>query len=73
MNSFRTADFITTEDKQHIIWTQRIRSSMTSENLDSTHNSVGTFDRSTSKKKDNGKAQGTTDLSEVFTDNRELS
>jgi len=43
------------------------------ENLDSTHSSVGTFDRSTSQKKYNGKAQGTTALSEVSTDNKELS
>ncbi|CAJ1971924.1 unnamed protein product [Sphenostylis stenocarpa] len=43
------------------------------ENLDSTHSSVGTFDRSTSQKKYNGKAQVTTGLSEVSTDNRELS
>ncbi|KAK8473176.1 hypothetical protein PHAVU_001G070700 [Phaseolus vulgaris] len=43
------------------------------ENLNSAHSSVGTFDRSTSQKKYNGKAQGTTVLSEVSTDNRKLS
>ncbi|KAG4954374.1 hypothetical protein JHK87_039968 [Glycine soja] len=43
------------------------------ESLNSTHNSVGTFDRSTSQKKYNGKPQGTTAMSKVSTDNRELS
>ncbi|XP_014504533.1 NAD kinase 2, chloroplastic isoform X2 [Vigna radiata var. radiata] len=44
-----------------------------SENLNSTRSSVGAFDKSTSQKKYNGEAEGTTVLSEVSTDNRELS
>ncbi|KAH1215226.1 NAD kinase 2, chloroplastic [Glycine max] len=43
------------------------------ESLNTTHSSVGTFDRSTSQKKHNGKPLGTTALSEVSTDNGELS
>ncbi|RDX71594.1 NAD kinase 2, chloroplastic, partial [Mucuna pruriens] len=43
------------------------------ESLDSTLSSVGTFDRSISQKKYNDIAQGTTALSEVSTDNGELS
>ncbi|KAG2389896.1 NAD kinase [Vigna angularis] len=43
------------------------------ENLDSARSSVGAFDKSTSQKKYNGETQGTTVLSEVSTDNKELS